>query len=172
MHRLPTGLFALALLAAPAAASAGEGESALSLSLSYGTYLIDTLGPPGLVSGLDYERGLTDSLWLRFSVGSGYFFGEGNALSAHGVAGITYAFDVLKYVPYANLGVGAMVLNREPRPGQSETKVRPLIEIGFGVDVLASRSFSYGIVARFASFASDIGFFLAGVRGTYRWGFF
>ena len=83
-------------------------------------------------------------------------------------AGVTYRFDVLKYVPYATAGVGALLpaggpLARSPSAG---------VVVGGGLDVLASRERSWGLELRLASFGGDVTVVTIGVRGTARWGYF
>ena len=157
----------LAALSAPCAAS--EGEHALSFSLGYATYAIPDYNPHGGVFGVDYERGFSDAFSFRLSGGLGGYRGDGlSTYSGHLVAGLTYLFDVVKYVPYANLGIGGIVI----AGGEDGTRSSVLVELGVGVDVLRSRSFSYGIGLRFETFLQETSFFTAGLRATWRWGFF
>ena len=44
--------------------------------------------------------------------------------------------------------------------------------IGGGLDILESRSRSWGLEGRLASFGGDITLFTVGLRGTIRWGYF
>lgn len=154
-------------------AHAGEDDRSLSVFAGYGTYTIPDHSPDGGVLGLDYERGFSDSMSLRASGGVGmYPFDDGDlsaSYSGHATLGLTYLFDVLKYVPYANLGAGAIVLTGGP---VEDTTVKALLELGLGLDILHSRSFSYGIQVRLESFIQETSFFTAGVRATWRWGFF
>ena len=83
------------------AAEAGEDDRSLSLSLGYARFKVPEHDPDGGALALDYERGLSEALALRASAGGGLYHDAGDpAYSAHAVAGITYALDVLKYVPY------------------------------------------------------------------------
>ena len=158
---------ALALVAPEAAAS--EGERAFSVSLNYGHFELDEdIAPDGGVIGFDFERGLSDAISLRASAGGGVYYEDGMAYSGHAVLGFTYLFDVLKYVPYANLGVGAIVVNGSG----FDTTVEPLIEIGFGLDILQDREFSWGFQARYETYTNKTRFFTVGMRATWRWGFF
>lgn len=159
-------LFAVAL-ATPTAAS--DDESALSLSLGYGTYDIPDHSPHGGVLGIDYERGFSDALSLRVSGGAGAYYEDGQTTyTSHVVAGMTYLFDVIKYVPYTSAGLGAIVI----AGGEQDTQVNALVELGVGLDVLHSRAFSYGIQAKLEKFLESTAFFTAGMRVTWRWGFF
>ncbi len=159
---------ALACALVAPAAHAEEDERAFSLSLSYARYTIPDHEPDGGVIGIDYERGLSDAVWLRGSVGGGLYYSDGPAYSGHAIIGLTYAFDVLKYVPYANVGVGAIIVAGD----EFDTEIEPLIEIGGGVDFLRSREFSWGFVVRYETFTNETSFVTSGVRMTWRWGFF
>jgi len=156
-----------ALTARPSAPRADE-ERALSLGLSFATLGVERFEDQGLLVGLDYEHGLSETLSLRLGGGAGWYPKGDGSQSGHGLVGIRYAFDVIRYVPYVNLGAGALVLFGNER----ETALKPLLEVGVGVDRLLGRDWSYGIHVRFASFLADVGFFTAGLRATYRWGYF
>jgi hypothetical protein len=175
--RLPTLPLAAAVCAVavlcPAPAAASEGESALSVYLGYGTYaVVDEDERPsghGTVIGLDFERGVSDALSLRVSGGGGGYLGDDRTTySGQFTVGITYLLDVVKYVPYVNVGLGGIVIGG----GGMNTEFAGLLELGGGVDILHSRSFSYGVQLRFESFIEQTAFFTAGVRATWRWGFF
>ena len=155
-------------------AQASEDDRSLSVSLMYGRYAIPGLAPHGGVLGVDFERGFSDALALRVSGGGGTYFGETQSYSGHLTVGVTYLFDVIKYVPYANIGIGGIVLSGGTNEdGEAvDTEISGLIELGFGVDVLHSRSFSYGVLLRFESFVESTAFFTVGARVTWRWGFF
>lgn len=168
----PTCLAALVLGAglAPAPAEASPGESALSSSLGYAGYTLSDQehSDAGALLGIEYERGITDALWLRGQAGFGaYPFGAWSH-SGDATLGLTYAIDVLKYIPYVKAGAGALVV------GGSDVDARlyPLVEAGAGFDVLHSRSLSYGLEARVETFVEGTAFFTAGVHVSYRWGFF
>lgn len=163
------GVALVLVLAWPSPAGAGEDDRALSLSLSYGSYTLPEHSPRGSVLGIDYERGFSEVLSFRASTGGGLYLEDGNrSYSGHLVVGITYLMDVLKYVPYINLGLGGIVLGG----GGVDTNVNALLEMGIGLDVLHSRTFSYGAVIRFESYIQETSFFTAGLRMTWRWGFF
>jgi hypothetical protein len=170
-----TGLLAGAFVCARCAPlHASEDERALSLVPAYGTLSLgqgegtQTLSAEGGMLSVDYERGVTDALWFRATGGAGVFASDqGTIVAGTAIVGLTYAFDVLRYVPYANLGAGILWTE-----GAVAREVRPVLELGFGLDVLTSRTASYGLVMRFQSFASQSAYFTIGPRITWRWGFF
>jgi hypothetical protein len=169
-------------LATPAWA---ERERALSLGLSWATFSTPgvaegNMEPPavtpdvgGALAGI-YEHAVGSDFSLRGELAGGLFYGgqamDQSALSYAGLldVGATYRFDVLKYVPYAFGGVGAVITTGGPI-GSNTTFV---LAVGGGLDVLASRSKSWGIEARLASFGGDVTIFTLGVRATTRWGYF
>lgn len=160
----------LALLL-PAAAQADEGESALSIETGLATFTIPDHGGRGAILGGEYERGLSDAFWLRASVVGAIYRGtdgEGTIYAARPTVGLTYVVDVLKYVPYIHLGAGGLALAGE----EIDDEIRPLGEIGVGLDVLSSRGRSYGVFARFQTRFDESAFAELGARMTWRWGFF
>ena len=93
---------------------------------------------------------------------------DGTSYAGHGAVGLTYVIDVLKYVPYLHAGIGAALLGG----GALDSKVHPVAELGLGLDVLSRRGLSYGAFVRLGSFLDDSAFVTAGLRLTWRWGFF
>lgn len=75
---------------------------------------------------------------------------------------------MLRYVPYAAIGVGALVRGGGP----FELGVEPALEIGGGVDVLRGRARSWGVAAAITSFAGDTTTVTVTLRSTWRWGYF
>jgi hypothetical protein len=161
-------LTAAALVALPAPVQAADGERALSLGLGYATYTQPDYNPHGAVLGMDFERGFSDALSWRVSGGAGAYYRDGLSFSGHLTIGLTYLFDVLKYVPYANAGIGGIIIGS----GERDIDVSPLAEIGVGLDILRSRTASYGVYIRFETLLQETSFLTAGVRSTWRWGFF
>jgi hypothetical protein len=174
----PALLVALALTTCASTALAAEGERALSLGVDYSTWTVpqdlpgtqqDTItGQGGALAG-DYLYGYDDTLWLRASAHGGAYRALG-ATSFDGAAtvGLRYALDVLRYVPYIDLGAGGSLVGG----GKVNTAFAPVVELGLGVEVLDSRTFSWGVVLRFDAFASQAVFFTAGARVSWHWGFF
>lgn len=166
-----------ALLTAPSVGAA-EGETALSVGLAYGRFAViqegeggarETREAQGALLQLLYERGLGDTFWLRAACSGGLHDGpHGLAWSGATTAGLTYVFDVIRYVPSFHIAAGAAYLGG----GGIERTLKPIVEIGAGLDVLESREMSWGIGVAFDSFVSDVAFFTAGARLTWRFGYF
>jgi hypothetical protein len=164
-----------------------EGEQALSIGVGWATFsalgeAMDKMVPPSLSPtiggslGLSYERNLGSDFGLRAELVGGLFYGgtdekkmeskTSNALLAD--VGATLRFDVLKYVPYGFAGLGAVTSGGGP----IERGADVVLVVGGGVDWLRSRSRSYGLEARLASFGGDVTVVTVGLRGTTRWGYF
>jgi hypothetical protein len=178
-------LLALAVLAIAVPRAHAENERALSLGLGWATFSAPgqasgNMAPPsvspdiGGALAVTYERAIGSDVALRGELAAGVFYGgntddeSATSFAALGDAGITYRFDVLKYVPYAFAGVGAVGTTGGP----IERDVDFVLAIGGGLDVLTSRARSWGIEGRLASFGGDVTVFTLGVRVTRRWGYF
>jgi len=173
----------LAVLAVAGTASADE--HAASVGIGWATFSVPgkkmgNMEPPaitpdigGTLSGI-YEYALSTDVSLRGELAFGAFYGgEQKGQSAGSFAGlvdagVTFRFDVLKTVPYAYAGLGAVIAGGGPIDRGADF----VVVLGGGLDVLVSRERSWGCELRFASFGGDVTLFTAGVRGTYRWGFF
>lgn len=161
------------VLLSPSAVQADEGESALSLNAAGIGFSVPDHSPKGGSLGFDYERGITDILWLRASAGGGVLRDGGSpAYAGYSEVGITYVIDVLRYVPYINLGVGGVYLHVDEPGDDFENGLKPLISVGAGVDLHTRRGRSYGIFTRYESFLGRSALFLGGARMSWRWGFF
>jgi hypothetical protein len=167
-------------LAAIAGAPPAAADRAVSIGAGWATY--STLGDPPMpnkaaptVTGyggahleLSYEHGISPEVSLRGELAAALFAEDGGAYLALGDLGVVYRFDVVKYVPYGFAGLGAVASTGEP----IDSDLDLVVVLGGGLDILSSRTRSWGIEGRLASFASDTTVFTLGVRGTVRWGFF
>jgi hypothetical protein len=166
------------VLAWPAAALAGDGDHALSLALGYGTYSIVQLNATkaaerrtmhGGALVLDYDRGFGDAWGFKIMAAGGLGDGPtGLAWNASGTVGLRYALDVLRYVPYVHAGVGAMIVGG----GGIDREVKPIVELGAGIDVLESTTWSWGVSVRVETLGTDVVFFTITPRLSYHWGYF
>lgn len=181
----PALLLLPAILLAGASRAQAEGERALSAGVGYATFSV-----PGEAEGnmepvavtptigghlaITYEHAIGSDVALRGELAGGLFYGgdteEQTSMSYAGLAdvGIAYRFDVLKYVPYAFGGIGAVATTGGPIGSNLDF----VLVIGGGLDILVDRSKSWGFEGRLASFGGDVTIFTFGVRGTTRWGYF
>ena len=178
-------LLPFALLGLMAGSARADSEKAASVSLGWATFSATgeaegDMAPPSVVPDLGgsasvmYEQMIGSDLGLRAEGAFGLFYGgqaedqAATSYAAVGDAGVVFRFDVLKYVPYAFGGLGAVVT----WGGPIGSRVAPVLSIGGGLDILASRQHSYGFEARLASFGGDVTVFTLGIRATTRWGYF
>jgi hypothetical protein len=182
---------ALAAAAAGAVLAAGgtaraDSDRALSAGLGWATFsttVKQTTGSMAPISvspdvggtvSVTYEHMIGSDLGLRAELAGGLFHGgqaakqSATSFAGLGDAGVVFRFDVLKYVPYAFGGIGAIASGGGP----IDRGLDVVLSVGGGLDILASRQYSYGFEARLASFGGDITVFTLGVRGTTRWGYF
>ncbi len=159
----------------PAPARAGDGETAVSAAVGFATYATpgeeddEMLTPTaGATLQATYERGLGDYAAVRAPLAGAVYGGGGVAGTGLATVGLSYRLDVLRYVPYAAVGVGLLVRGGGP----FATGVEPALELGGGVDVLRGRARSWGVAAAITSFASDTTTVTVTVRSTWRWGYF
>lgn len=146
------------------AAHADPGEQAIALSLGYGTFSIPEHSPNGTTLGIDYERAIWDVLWLRASAAGGVYFDDGRSYSGHATAGATYHLDILRFVPYASAGAGAILIGG----GGIETDLYPLIELGGGLDFQHTARLSYGVQVRFETLLERTSLVTAGFRMSWK----
>jgi hypothetical protein len=171
LHVRVSALALVLLLAAAHPGAAAEGEQAITLSASYATFsiVLDDASPSatGGQLAVEYQRGVSDTLWFRAAADGGAYAADGFTWSAGATVGFTYAFDVLRYIPYLDFGAGVMFVG-----GSVDGGVRPYLELGAGIEILESPTFSWGLAAHFNSFASEIAYFTVGPRMSWRWGYF
>jgi hypothetical protein len=177
---------ALPLVLALTGAAHAESEQAFSIGFGYATFSApgepmdgmpaEAVSPTfGLSLTATYERAIGTDVALRAEVVTGGFWGgttkddqRSTSYAVLGDAGIAFRFDVMKYVPYAFGGLGAVGSGGGPLTGGVDF----VLVAGGGLDWLQSRERSYGLELRLASFAGDITVATLGLRGTWRWGFF
>jgi hypothetical protein len=174
-----------AITCAWAVPARAEGDRALSAGLGWATFStpgkkMGNMEPPAVTPDVGgtlsvmYEHAISSELSLRGELAGAVFTGgqTGNqsprSYSAIGDVGVLFRFDVLKYVPYAFGGVGGALATGGPIDKGNEL----VIVVGGGLDVLASRSRSFGVEGRLASFGGSFTVFTLGVRGSVRWGYF
>jgi hypothetical protein len=176
------GLFVVAV----AGSARADGDRALSGGFGWGTFSAPGIAtgnqtPPavspswGVTGDVVYEQGISTDLSWRAEVALATFHGgqsdpktqSSQSYAALGDAGLVFRFDVLKYVPYAFGGVGAVTTTGGPL---STTGLA--IAIGGGLDILIDRHHSIGIEARLAAFGTDLTVFTIGLRYSKRWDFF
>jgi hypothetical protein len=162
--RTATVLLALvvSLAAGGAARAAGQREWQVALRAGIGTVSVDGRKPWGIAAGLDLEYGLSDAWALRAS-----FEGSEHDVSKSGdmdmrpagtiwtnaaLVGLTYTFDVLRLVPYAELQAGIVQLRGTITTPQSLLGM----ELGVGGDYFVSRRFLVGVAFHYLFEPADL----------------
>jgi hypothetical protein len=176
------GTFALAVPLAVGTAlpgggvRAGENEWVLSATAGYARLAADERKPSGGAVVVDLERGLDDAWSARLTLSYSPFPveatmrqpGDGLGSVVAAVAGVTYAFDVLRVVPYLNAGFGVVL-----RGGTLPAKTDPAVDVGVGMDYLWTRAVSVGVVARYHAFLTELSrdpvFLYVGPRLSWHW---
>ncbi len=175
----------IACVAALPGVALAEGDRALSADVGWATF--SAPGPKmgsktpaevapdaGVSIGATYEHSIGSDFSLRGDLACAAFTGgqtakqTADSFAAIADVGVTFRFDILRDVPYAFGGVGAMVTGGGPIDRDPQL----VLVVGGGLDILASRSRSFGIEAKLASFGGDVTVFTLGVRGSIRWGYF
>ena len=91
----------------------------------------------------------------------------------HAGAGITYAVDILRLVPYFDVSVGLLGLVQPTDKGPKPTFDFG-VEIGLGVDYLINRRVAVGFVVRYHAYLTSITqipvYMYAGPRVAIHWG--
>jgi len=142
---------AVSLSAARTATAAGEHEWQAALRLGVGTVSVDGRKPWGPAAGIDLDYGLTDAWALRLSFeGSTHDVSktsdsdmrpEGAIRTDAVLLGLTYTFDVLRLVPYADLQVGLAQVRGAVTAPQSLLAM----QLGVGADYFVTRRITAGI---------------------------
>ena len=165
MRRAPVAVLVAALpfamigLAARQARAVGEDEWQVSARLGGGNANGYPIQPWGLAGALDLEYGFHEAFAARASVGvvshpvkavkNGPRAGTLQARTA--LVGSTYTFDVLRLVPYVEVGVG---LVQWSGPGAPKTAFAT--ELGLGADYLLTTRWAWGASAQYIFSPADL----------------
>ena len=132
----------LAALFLPGFAHADEGEWVLGIEPQLGLFSAagdDAELQLGAGGQLSFWIGLSDAAWL-FVAGGVEVGLDGGPTVGEGIAGAVAALDVLRTIPFIELGAGADLIGGE---------LAPLLRLGVGADYLITPDLSFGAVARY-----------------------
>jgi Outer membrane protein beta-barrel domain len=148
-----------ALASAGTARAVGEDEWQVSARAGSGNANGYPLEPWGFAGGLDVEYGLHEAFAARASVGvvshpvkavkNGTPAGTLQARTA--MLGATYTFDVIRLVPYMEVGVGLLQWSG---PGAPRTTMGA--ELGLGADYLVTTRWAWGASAQYIFSPTDL----------------
>jgi opacity protein-like surface antigen len=150
---------ALPLVAAVAVLACGrlagataEGEWMAAVSAGYAVVRAEGRRPGGGRVELEIQRGITDAWSARVGLGASL-----HVIAAEGAepasrlratslsAGFTYAVDIVRVVPFLDLGVGLLSVS-----GQSQDSRRALgVEVGLGAEYLLTRRWTLALLGRY-----------------------
>lgn len=175
------------LCGSAAPARAGEKEWILALQPGFAFVKIDDRIAWGGGGGIDASYGVTDNLAVRVTGAvtehlldpkrdptTMKLTAPGGPVTAyHAGAGITYAVDILRLVPYFDVSVGLLGLVQPTDKGPKPTFDFG-VEIGLGVDYLINRRVAVGFVVRYHAYLTSITqipvYMYAGPRVAIHWG--
>lgn len=169
MSRLQAGLLVcLCVLGASTRAGAEERELALFIEPRYGHLTLDGQGASGGGGTLQGTYGLTDSLALQLTggalahpvalatePGAAEMARTGTAVFWNVSAGVVYALDIVRIVPYFEASLGLAGLSGAGPEGGTELHL--LLSLGVGGDYLINRTWSIGGGLRYGTFLTDPG---------------
>jgi outer membrane protein W len=154
--------FAVSMLLGRVAAGAGESEWQVALRAGAGTVNIDGRKPWGIAGGLDVEYGITDAWAVRASLeASTHSVSKvddmdmrpaGSVQTRAALIGLTYTFDVLRLVPYADLQAGLIQLAGAVMTPQSLFAM----QLGIGADYFVTRHFTAGLSVHYLFEPADL----------------
>jgi hypothetical protein len=150
--------FAVSMAARPARA-VGEDEWQLSARLGGGNANGYPLSPWGFAGALDLEYGVLQAFAVRASVGVVSrpieavkdVHPAGTLQARTALLGVTYTFDVLRLVPYLEVGLGLLQWSG---PGASPTTFGT--ELGLGGDYFLTPHWACGASAQYIFAPADL----------------
>jgi hypothetical protein len=168
-------LVALAVVAGPARAD--EGEWQLGFVPAYAVVDFDSRTPSGAGASVYGIYGLTDWLSLHASAIISWHPADpdkdkmlpgGTLTVLAGFAGIRYAFDLLRTIPYLDVGLGMIYADGAGQNGRALS-----YQAALGFDRLQSPRWSWGAVISYQGFLSNFSklpvYLYAGPTFALRW---
>lgn len=169
-------LGAVGLCLAATDAQAEQREFTLGLQPQYGLTYLDNRQASGGGGSLHLAYGITDAVGVQLLAGAtGHPLSPiepedpsakadpgGQLVSWHASAGIVYALDVVRIVPFFEANIGVLGLYRSTNPSGNQKS--PTIEhalnvgasLGLGADYLITRRWSVGVAIRYHAFLTDL----------------
>jgi len=171
-------LCALALAAAAGTARAGEDQWQLTLMPAYAVVDFDARAPSGGGAAAELGYGLSDAWTVRSTVvvsahaadaDKDKMLPAGTLTVLGGFAGVRYALDVLRTVPYIDVGLGFLWA----RGAGSSSSTNLSYEAAIGFDRLQSPRWSWGLQVAYHGFLPNYSqlpvYLYAGPTFALRW---
>lgn len=159
---LVAGIVTLCAVPSPARAT-GAGEKQVSASAGFALAGSGDHASPGGQAGVETALGFTDVWAGHAAVTSSWQPAPASGGAGHVTAvslGTTFSLDVVRWVPFFDLGFSLADLRGS---GTSSQRLGP--QVGLGVEYLISRRWTLAALARFDYFALR----LRGSGGTHPW---
>lgn len=152
----------------PALARAEQRELSLHLQPVYGITYMDDRSPSGGGGTLGIGYGITDAVGVQLHGGATVhplaggpdpqdktkMRPDATLLTWHASAGITYALDIVRIVPFFEASVGVLGTVTLSPQGAQQT-VNAGISLGLGADYLLTRRWAVGVALRYYAFVTD-----------------
>jgi hypothetical protein len=141
------GLALVATLSRPPCALAvGEQERQLALAAGAALLAGDGRAAGGLLAGIEGQYGVSEVLALHVALGASWHGGTAGTVRATAlVAGVTYAVDVLRVVPFFEAGLAFL-----DRAGGATAGRELGGQVGLGGEYLLDRRWAVAVLARYA----------------------
>jgi hypothetical protein len=174
----------LSLLGSSAPVRAEQRELAIGVEPLYGLTYIDQRTPSGGGGDLHISYGITDALAVQVQGGATAHplqaamvnmqqLLPGTLVTWQASAGIVYALDVVRIVPFFEATLGILGTWTQTSAGVSNT-FSVGASLGLGADYLITRRWAVGVVARYYASLTDLSqipiYLTAGPRITVRFG--
>lgn len=187
LRALPILALALATvaLAAPTAVQAEQRDLTFGLQPSYGLTYIDDRNPSGGGGTLHVSYGITDAVGVQLQGGltahplaalmdDMNMLPGGLLLTWQASAGIVYALDIVRIVPFFEASLGVLGIWMRTDDKKLQTSVAAGASLGLGADYLISRRWAVGVAVRYHAFLTNISqipiYLTVGPRLTVRFG--
>lgn len=177
---------ALWVLCATGVARAEQRELSIGLQPAYGLTYIDERSPSGGGGILHLGYGITDALSVQIQGGlTAHPLAEsmdemhmktlpaGTLLTWQASAGVAYALDIVRIVPFFEASLGVLGTLKRTKEGAERT-LNAGVSLGLGADYLITRRWAVGVAIRYHAALTDLGripiYLTAGPRVILRFG--
>lgn len=158
---------ALLMLVRPSCARAEQRELSMGIQPLYGLTYIDDRAPSGGGGNAHLSYGLTDAVSVQIQGGltahplsalqdDKHMLPAGTLLTWQASAGISYALDIVRIVPFFEAGLGALGTVTRTAEGVTQS-VGAGASLGLGADYLITRRWAVGVAIRYHAFLTDLG---------------
>ena len=148
------------------AAWAEQRELQLALQPVYGVTYVDQRSPSGGGGNLQLSYGITDAVAVQLHGGltahplvadpDNKMLVDGLLMTWQASAGVVYALDIVRVVPYFEASVGVLGVTTRTAM-MTKTTLNAGAAIGLGADYMLNRRWAVGVAVRYHAFLTDLG---------------